>query len=142
MRRSRPRDPRVNCQNGRLSAFASLPTEFATVCKLILFPKNNALRRLRQKKNWVCGMVQKAHLSGYKLAGKPHGQISRGSMSNIATMPSNIATLAMLLLRSKLLSEHVLGRSEGVTLSHCHLIARRWRTLAVFTAAHRDVTCV
>jgi hypothetical protein len=27
-------------------------------------------------------------------------------MSNIATMPSNIATLAMLLLRSKLLSEH------------------------------------
>jgi hypothetical protein len=40
------------------------------------------------------------------------GQISRGSMSNIATMPSNIATLAMLLLRSKLLSEHGLGRSE------------------------------
>jgi hypothetical protein len=52
---------------------------------------------------------------------KPHGQIPRGSMSNIATMPSNIATLAMLLLRSKLLLEHGLGRSEGVTLSHCHI---------------------
>jgi hypothetical protein len=63
-------------------------------------------------------------------------------MSNIATMPSNIATLAMLLLRSKLLSEHGLGRSEGVTLPHCHLIARGDALLAVFTASHRDVTCV
>ena len=49
------------------------------------------------------------------------GREQRGSMSNIATMPSNIATLAMLLLRSKLLSEQGLERSERVTLSHCHI---------------------
>ena len=44
-----------------------------------------------------------------------------GSMSNIATLPSNIATLAMLLLRSNLLSVHRLGHARRVTLPLCHI---------------------